>query len=552
LVALATFLAAAAGWNNSATTDEPANLFAAYEAVRGRGLWLPEHPPLYKLAAGIPLHFLPLAPPPDGVTEVAGNFPALLHVFLHRSGVEALTLLRTARLGVVIFLPLLLWGLYRLGELAAGPPAAWAAVVAAATQPLLLGHAFVVHGDVPAAACWTWAILWAERWLRNQPRAWVWLGLWVGLALAAKNSGVYLLLFLALRFLLAQWRGQSLPWRQLGAALTLALGVPWLLIAWTLRHVSVGEEQTLIALVAARFVGWESLRDGLISLAEVSCSAAHWLLGLAYVAWVNAHGQGVNFFFGQTSAGGFWLYFPVALLAKLSVPFFLLSLSGLFRLRWLSSLARWGLAYTGLFLLAALGSSYNIGARHLMPLLPLLALSVGEILLQLVPWLRQLALAGLVLSPLWAFPSYIGHFSLLVGGLPGGEKILNDSNLDWGQDWARLAQAARKNRWQPLAFVYLGTDDPESYGVAGPNLLFTPAGLPAGYVALSSFAAQVGPAWLEAKGLASQAQRLRELVSQLQGCQPVGRVGSSITVLLCGAKGPPEPGPAGPTPNPRE
>ncbi len=550
LVAWAVGLSVAAGWHNSATNDEPAQVFAAAAAFRGRGLWVAEHPPLYKLVAGLPLQFLPISLPSLQLSEVAPHYPGTIHRFLHENRLANLTILRAARLGMVIFLPFLLLGTRRLGELAGGSPLGLAATLAVAGQPLVLGHSFLVHTDVAAAACWVWAIVWAERGLRGESQAFLPLGLCLGLALAAKHSGVLLALFLALRLLWARLRGCRLPLGLTLAAVVVACAVPWLLTAWTLRAVTVEEERTLIGLVAARFIGWDQVREGLLWLGGLSKAVAHWFLGLAYVAWTNTHGQGINFFCGQTSPEGFFFYFPLALVAKLSAPLTLLWLAGLFCWRRLSLVARWGLLYAGLYLFASLGSNYNIGARHLMPLVPLLAVVAGEVLASLAPRLQALAAAALLASPLVSFPSYIAHFSLLVGGPRGGERLLSDSNLDWGQDWARVAAVARERGWSPLVAVYIGADDPAAYGTPMEDPFLAGQIPKHGFVAVSSFAARVGPASLEYRSAGREAAFLRHLLAQVERCGLLARVGHSISVYRCGDPPPALQQPPGPTPSP--
>lgn len=537
ILSLAACLAAAgAGWDNSATNDEPYFTFGAYAAAGGRGLWVVEHPPLYKLAAGLALSLLDLNPVEVDPGGPPGALPRAIHLFLHENRVPALTILRTARLGMLLFLPLFLWGVYRLGEVLAGPNVGLAAAVAAACQPLVLGHAFVVHTDVPAAACWVWACVFCERFLSGRRRAWVGLGVWVGLALAAKHSGVLLVLLLAVRVLAARLQRSDFGTTPLLGAGLLACVVPWMLTELTLRQVPAEQEAALVRLVTAQFPSWPWVGQLLEPLSSVCKACCHWLLGFAYVMWNSTQGQGINFFFGETSPHGFALYFPVALLAKLSLPFTVLWVVSLGRWRSLPSGFRWLAGYVALYLVAGLGTAFNIGARHLMPAVGWLAVLAGWSLARWRGFLRSAVLVALAVSPVVAFPHYISHFSLLVGGTRGGERVLHDSNLDWGQDWARLAKVARRQGWQPLYAVYLGPDDPGGYGVPVENLLITGKIPESGYVAVSSWAATVGPAYYGYFGLAENRRYLLGLLAHLRGCAPVAQVGHTIRVVFCGAQ----------------
>jgi len=90
-------------------------------------------------------------------------------------------------------------------------------------------------------------------------------------------------------------------------------------------------------------------------------------------------------------------------------------------------------------------SRINIGIRHILPVYVgfsiLAASGLMELLhLRLVKW--GLALAGwLVVSSWTAHPDYLAYFNEIGGGHP--ERIVIDSDLDWGQDMKRLAVRLR-------------------------------------------------------------------------------------------------------------
>lgn len=533
--------AAAAGWWNSATSDEPYHILGAYAAMDGKGLWVVEHPPLYKLAAGIPLHFLNLQPPADPNWDALSQVPTAIHAFLHQNRVPAMTMLRVARLGMLVFLVLLLWGVFRLGEIVAGPKVGLAAAFALACQPLVLGHAFVVHTDVPAAATWVWATVFLERFLAGQTKAWFGLGLWLGLALSAKHSAVLLLLFSALRVLVARLQRGQLAWRPLFAAFALAWFCTFGLTAWTLRHVTFAQERNLATVMAEKISSWPFGASIFVKLAEWCRGCCHWLLGFADRWWRATHGQGINYFWGEFSPYGFFFYFPVALLAKLSLPFTGLWLTAVAHWRSLPERSRWLALYVMLYLLASTGSAFNIGARHLMPAVAWLSVLAGWMWMKLRCRFRTILLAALVAAPVVSFPHYISHFSLLVGGSRGGEKILNDSNLDWGQDWVRLIHVAKRKNWQPLYVVSvlgpnIGKEDSEVLGMPIENLLSTGKLPTFGYVAVSSWTTTVGPNYLRYSRLPQNALFLTQLLDSLQRCLIVGKVGDSIKVYRCGER----------------
>ena len=92
-----------------------------------------------------------------------------------------------------------------------------------------------------------------------------------------------------------------------------------------------------------------------------------------------------------------------------------------------------------MILLVNLPTSLNIGVRYMMPLFPLLALragGVGVVVDQTTGGGDRAAGVDRHLSAM-AHPDYIAYFNELAGTHP--ERILVDSDLDWGQDMNRLS-----------------------------------------------------------------------------------------------------------------
>lgn len=64
------------------------------------------------------------------------------------------------------------------------------------------------------------------------------------------------------------------------------------------------------------------------------------------------------------------------------------------------------------------------------------------------------------------FPHHLSYFNLIAGGPEQGPFLLNDSNIDWGQDLPALAAWQKHNSdSEPLKLAYFGTAIPEIYGV---------------------------------------------------------------------------------------
>jgi 4-amino-4-deoxy-L-arabinose transferase-like glycosyltransferase len=534
IILLALLVAAAAGWGNSATNDEPYHALAAFTyAHDGHGDLNVEHPPLVKLLAGAALLPLQLrgseAPPVQRLSVLSRE----VRRFLYLNDASAETILRLARLPQLAFLALLLTGVYAWSRWALRPTAALLALVAVACQPLVLGHAFVVHTDVAAAAGWTWSLFLLHRWLAGRSAGWLPFGAALGLALLIKFSAVYLLPLAAVAVLVASLRSRRYgDLARFAGACAVALAVVVAGLAITLRNGNLAEERATISTTLGLWPGTDGIARRLQALAAVSRPLAHYALGLAYVYETNLHGQGVNFFLGRTGVEGFPLYFPVALVLKTSLPFLamiVLGLVGTARSR--SRTDAYLLLVAVYYLVLSLDTSYNIGARHLLPVIPVLAMVGAHHTAALRRPLRLGLALCLFASAAVTFPHYIAHFSVLVGGARNGARYLNDSNLDWGQDWARLGREAMRRGWRPMAYVYLGSGDPGHDVPGAVDALDFRSAPRGGYLAVSSWASTVGVPYLRAFRYGEQAAALASVLSLVRERGTViGEVGHTITV----------------------
>ncbi|HEX3356833.1 MAG TPA: hypothetical protein VHS31_07680, partial [Tepidisphaeraceae bacterium] len=130
----------------------------------------------------------------------------------------------------------------------------------------------------------------------------------------------------------------------------------------------------------------------------------------------------------------------------------------------------------------AMKSNFNLGIRHLLPLLPFLHLAVGIVAARLLwRWgkIGALLVGGLgmtlAIESCSAWPNYLAFFNVPSGGWRGGISHLSDSNLDWGQDLILLADWQKNHPDKVLYLCYSGIADPDYYHI---NHL----DLPGGYV----------------------------------------------------------------------
>jgi hypothetical protein len=166
---------------------------------------------------------------------------------------------------------------------------------------------------------------------------------------------------------------------------------------------------------------------------------------------------------GQRGVTGFWYFYPVVLAVKTPLAFlFLLGVGATVVLRRGSGF-RYGwlpLAYSVGVLAVAAFSHINIGVRHILPVYTGFALvaGAGTVHLWRIAPQRVWAKYALAAALLWfggtslaAHPDYLPYFNELAGSQP--ERILVDSDLDWGQDYKRLATRLRELGARQVTFA---------------------------------------------------------------------------------------------------
>lgn len=488
------FVAAAVIWtvgsaaSLSHTFDEPHHLATGIEWWQfGTYRWWTENPPLPKVVNA-------LAPYLAGMRLPAR--PALLSSRPWIPGIELLDAapsypraLMLARLGTVVFLLLTLALTFVLAGGRKRRLPAFVATALVATYPPLLGHAGLATTDVAAVSTVLLFLLCLDRWAQR-PSPGRAAGLGAGFALATlckltapafcAVTGVAWLA--ARRWSLGSWtngepaRGRA---RLLQAAVASATAF---LVIWAGYRFSVGR---LDDLPPMSFIGTPVLpppgqRSALLAwFCRLRLPAPELWHGFLFLKAHDAHGHAA-FLFGQVrDRGGFWDFYLVGLLLKSPLPFLLLlalCLPALLRKHRAALDARAlgaGLAALGALALST-GLTVNIGLRHLLVVVPLLAIFIAG---AVTPWIESLAgrtriAAALVLGALLAAgvvtverarPELFAYFNPLAGHEPGHALI--DSDLDWGQDFPQLARELRARQIPSAHYAFFGTMNP-----CGPDL----------------------------------------------------------------------------------
>ena len=545
LAAVAIFLVQDHARGDALSADEPVHILSGYfEAVGRTAIVNIEHPPLAKVLAGIALARLPLPPLPDRV-PLGNNFTDFGHAFLFENRVSPDAIAAAARapfrwvLAALLAL-LFLWARPRYG---AGPALFATALVA--LDPNFLAHAGVVHTDVGAALGFLATVLAWDRALEKPSAARLGLAAAaLGLALATKFSAIYLLPILLVQGLIAV-RRRPRPGletvRVLGRFAAVAAGafavVFAVYAAVTTRMNREEQRQVLWETIGER--GAPRLARAIQSVAAFSPPLGHYFGGLAYVGLQNRVGGGINYMNGRTSIEGFPLYFFEAFGAKSSIAFLAataLALGGILFFRAGRESTLYLIPVAVLFL-ASVGSSYNIGIRHLLPVYPFLALAAAAVLSKLrslggrraslAAGLAVLLPASQAIETLRIHPHELSYFNAFAGGPERGRLLLTDSNVDWGLDLRRLARELKRRRVTNPTVVYFGGDD-VAFRTGVPDFSADPVRR-GSLVAVSAFHLAVGPAYYAYHGAAGVAVALQKLLDEIAARgAPAGRVGYSM------------------------
>ncbi|HEX6806390.1 MAG TPA: glycosyltransferase family 39 protein, partial [Gemmatimonadaceae bacterium] len=433
------------------TWDEPAHLAAGMQwFAQGRYDYDPQHPPLARLA-------IALGPKLFGATShgqptmwTEGN------TILVDSGSYARTLL-LARLGVLPFFLLLLgvtWGWTRSLY---GDAAAVIALLLVSTTPQLLAHAGFATNDLPLTATLLAALWTFTRWLdRPDLRRTIVFAMAGAATIATKFSSLPFFAVAAALIVCAWWaipapRGGSAP-----------------------RRIALGDlrEPARMAVAAAVLVGflvWAVYRfhTRLAFGSRMPLPAPELLTGLRALAEHNREGH-TSYLFGHVGTHGWWWYWWVALAVKTPLAFLSLATLGI---AWLVSSPRrrdWRalapLCSAAAVMIVAMISHIDIGVRHVLTVYPLLAIPAAGAVVSLwerIP-VRPLVRGALGALIIWevaqaavAYPEFLADFNALAGRHP--ERILVDSNLDWGQDLDRLADTLHARHVRAVTLFYFGS-----------------------------------------------------------------------------------------------
>jgi 4-amino-4-deoxy-L-arabinose transferase-like glycosyltransferase len=440
--------------HESLSFDEGDHIFAGYMSVKHHDFGLnPEHPPLVKMIAALPLLGMNLHEP----QLQNRNFKTEAYLsgrdFIFQGDHEKVIF--RARMAASIFALLVALLAFLTAREMFGSGAGFIALTLIVFEPNFLAHGALVTTDTGAAAALLASIYAFYRYVKSP--SWgrvVVLGLAAGVFFIVKHSAVLLppmLILLAITELLRPRRARDEDETRLHQAVRLAgalviagmivVGIMWVCYGFRyaarpagtqlnpLLEDTLGNLRPAEAKVITRVARWKVLPES-------------WLYGLADVRSVA--NTWPSYMFGKVYAHGVWFYFPVAFVIKATLttliflPLIVYAIAT-GKLRGWREILFLSLP-PAVYFLISMTSSLNIGVRHILLVFIFLLVLAGGAAWSLVQsdrrWVWPIAILILFhgVSSLRAFPtSYIPYANELWGGPANIHKYLTDSTTDWGQ-----------------------------------------------------------------------------------------------------------------------
>jgi 4-amino-4-deoxy-L-arabinose transferase-like glycosyltransferase len=468
--------------HTSQAFDEPCHVAAAIELLARHTYKLdPVHPPLARIAIGLPLYLAGERYPNLDPLDNSLTYNDYGNAILYDSGHYERNL-KLARLGMLPFFLLatavvFLWARREYGDLAGVM-----SVALFTTLPNVLAFSSIAYTDMAAGSTQLLLFFAFVHWL-DQPtkRSALWLGLAAGLALASKATTVIFFPAAAALLVLAKWlttrtlvggtvttsiqpnlepsTAAAVSPRELAKQLAIAAALA-LVTVWATYGFAVGHTREAMNLTSmpsfqnfpaplARAGRWLVARDPLLPAPAL-------IKGVA-VAWVLNHDRPAAYLLGHIKAGGWWYFFLLGVAVKSPLPFLILAGVGAWSLKKFDRQNRWcalapALAALAVFLVT-MPVSYNAGVRHVMVVFPLLAIVAGagcSYLWRAHIWQAnaagriapRVALIALLcwqaVSTARASSDFLAYFNKLAGSDPS-KVLVAGCDLDCGQDLDRLA-----------------------------------------------------------------------------------------------------------------
>jgi len=479
---------------DSGTVDEIAHIPSGYTYLKDLDYRLnPEHPPLAKVLAGVPLVLNgDIKGPESDVSFKSINQWESGWSMIYRSGNNPATVFFLSRLPMMLLMIGLGLLLFKWAVELFGWKVGVIVLFLYALYPDVIAHGRLVTTDVAAAFGYVLAIYAFDKAVTKQTFQSILLaGLALGLAELLKFSGILLypilFIFVIIRSSLDKekkgfWCNFRLNLLTLIYISLISLALIWIAYIPFVWKTPADIEHKLIETNLTSDPRTLPLRQFLHFFESNPFFRAigHYILGVFMVIG-RVGGGNTTFILGHLSEKSISWYFPVAWLLKTPITIMLLFFFSIYQIirgwpkqkevKWLLSLL---IIPWSVYWIFTLKGSLNIGIRHLLPTIPFVLLMIGYAIYPIVNakwnW-RKLAykqiilvllLAYLAVSTVSNFPNFIAYFNEMT---PRDKRYtrLIDSSLDWGQDLLRLKQYVESEKISSIKVDYFGGSVPSYY-----------------------------------------------------------------------------------------
>ena len=487
--------------------DEDAHIPAGYSYLKTFDMRLnPEHPPLIKDLAALPLLFFNPQPTFD-TSKPFWNENAndaqwdAGKEFLFQSGNNPDKIIFWSRLPIILLFVILSLFIFKWTKELAGIGAGLLAFTLFLFDPNILGHNHFVTTDLGIAAFITFAFYYFIRFIKepNWKNVFI-LGIFLTLVQLAKFSAVLIFPIFGLVLIVypivkkaraAKNDNLNFKLKNFGeylgkflVAFIISIIIIWIAYYFTtfnmpeeklpeiVNHYFRLDDYSLKTTYARQFIFALNQYDFLRPMAV-------YFFGIARV-FQRVGGGNVTYFLGQVSTHGFYSYFPLVFLIKEPIASLALMLGalgitglGIFRItkrKTIQELVDYVrsriaelsmLAFILLYVFTSIVGRLNIGFRHLFPIFPFIFILTSKVIFDFIKKIEHrrkkniaytvviFITVVLISKTLLAYPFYLSYFNEFADGPKNGYHYVTDSNADWGQDLKRLKKFIDRYNWCP-------------------------------------------------------------------------------------------------------